>query len=93
MHVEALRGLKLSLEPPRLRRCEETMEGLQYPLGVVAWGGGFCKLFNWEISESGCGTDGCSVSEGEGSLTRSGRTKRVFRGAADLLTLWHISSH
>lgn len=58
--------------------------------------GGPWKLFNWEISESGCGIEQCFVSEGEGSLAHqqwSHKARFQRNSDTNLLAQWHTYSH
>lgn len=75
VHVETLKGTRLSSEPASPRRYRETLEGLQYSLRAGT--GAPWKLLNWEMSESGHRMEECFVSEGESSFSHQERSHKA----------------
>lgn len=94
VHVEALKGTRLSWEPPWLRQYRVTMEGLQYSLRGQPGQPESCLIGKWVkvgVEESGVLFQRWGLTH---SRTSSGHTKHAHRGTAiPTVTQWHAFSH
>lgn len=74
MHVKALKGRKLSLEPLTEAIWSDYGRSTVFSEGPVwaPW-----KLLNWEMTESGRRREQCLISGGEGSLAHQERSHKA----------------